>query len=79
MPARTTLTAAEGLGRSVADLCDLSRKFRELVHNCIVRHIDPDALGVLEVAEQSEREILQRLASIRPGPDGDVGDIHAGT
>lgn len=36
---------------------------RELVRDCISDHVDTDALNVLEVAEESERSILQQLAS----------------
>ena len=38
-------------------------KLRELVRDCIQRHVDVDALEVLEVAEESEREILYELAT----------------
>ncbi len=38
-------------------------KLRELVRDCIQPHVDADALEVLEVAEESEREILYELTT----------------
>jgi hypothetical protein len=40
------------------------RQLRDLVKNCISRHVDQDALRVLKVAEQSERQILERLSRV---------------
>jgi hypothetical protein len=40
------------------------RHLRDLVKNCISRHVDQDALRVLKVAEQSERQILERLSRV---------------
>jgi hypothetical protein len=37
------------------------QQLRRLVEECIVRHVDEHALGVLRLAEQSERDILTRL------------------
>jgi hypothetical protein len=39
-----------------------SSELRELVRECIERHIDQTALETLRAAEESEREILERLA-----------------
>jgi hypothetical protein len=40
---------------------------RQLVRRCIERHIDRDRFAVLEIAEQSERELLNAMAqTIRP-------------
>jgi hypothetical protein len=39
-----------------------SGELRELVRDCIERHINPTALETLREAEQSEREILEQLA-----------------
>jgi hypothetical protein len=44
-----------------------SSELRELVRGCIERHISPAALNTLREAEQSEREILERLASDHDG------------
>jgi len=39
-----------------------SSALRELVRNCIERHIDAAALAALRAAEDSERDILWRLS-----------------
>jgi hypothetical protein len=40
---------------------------RELVRNCIERHVDQEQLAVLRAAEESERETLGRWAKIVTG------------
>jgi hypothetical protein len=51
----------------IGDSCELDAippdKLRELVGDCIERHIDPDHLASLQVAEQSERRALEIFAS----------------
>ena len=50
------------------------KTLRELVRDCIERHVDQRALEVVEVAEESEREILERMAaSTWRGPDAEKG------
>ena len=56
--ARAFLTHRDGKFR--ADL--MYEVFRDLVSTCITQHVDQHALDVLRVAEQSEREILEKLA-----------------
>ena len=49
---------------------------RELVRDCISDHVDTDALNVLEVAEESERSILQQLAARQwTDIDGEAGVV----
>jgi hypothetical protein len=40
------------------------QQLRQLVHDCIVKHIDTNALDVLEAAEKSERETLRKLTRV---------------
>jgi hypothetical protein len=42
-------------------------KLRELVKECIERHIDQHQLSVLRIAEESERELFTKLAAIHAG------------
>jgi hypothetical protein len=35
---------------------------RDIVEGCILRHVDPQALGVTEAAERSEKEIMKKLS-----------------
>jgi hypothetical protein len=42
---------------------------RDLVRGCIERHINPTELEVLREAEESERSILQQIASLDPYED----------
>jgi hypothetical protein len=47
-------------------------QLRELVENVITAHVDEDALELLRVAEESERELLYELASRPPEGGGDA-------
>jgi hypothetical protein len=40
-----------------------ARKLRELVRECIERHVDRSKLEFLRVAEKSERELLEKWAT----------------
>jgi hypothetical protein len=42
-------------------------KLRELVRECIERHVDKQQHAVLHIAEQSEREILSKIAGALTG------------
>jgi hypothetical protein len=42
-------------------------KLRRLVRECIERHVDQEQLGVLKVAEESERELLKKWAGAYGG------------
>jgi hypothetical protein len=44
-----------------------ARQLRELVRECIERHVDQDQLKLLRVAEQSERELLTKWAATYGG------------
>jgi hypothetical protein len=67
LPMRPTKTEgnrhAKGFkGKSVELDALPSAELRKLVRECIERHISPTALNMLREAEQSERDILRRLA-----------------
>ena len=55
------------LARPTASHKPSSRKLREIVRDCIERHVDQQQLEVLRAAEKSEREILERWARIHRG------------
>ena len=42
-------------------------RLRELVRECIERHIDAHQLAMLRIAEESERELLTKWAGIHAG------------
>jgi hypothetical protein len=48
------------------DSCELDsippNRLRDLVRECIARHIDRDRLAILQAAEESERDALQMFA-----------------
>jgi hypothetical protein len=44
-----------------------ARKLRELVRECIERHVDQEQLKILKVAEESERELLKKWAGTYGG------------
>jgi len=46
---------------------------RQLVEDAITQHIDPEALAVVRVAEQSERELLTRMHSDYQGEIDEIG------
>jgi len=44
-----------------------AQKLRQLVRECIERHVDQEQLKILKVAEESERELLKRWAAAYGG------------
>jgi hypothetical protein len=63
-PTKKTDSRAKGFkGESVEVDAIPPNQLRQLVHDCIVQHVDEDALAVLETAEQGERETLKRLSA----------------
>jgi hypothetical protein len=62
-PTKKTDTRSKGFnGRSVEVDAIPARQFRRLVKERIGRHVDRRALGVLQAAEDSERELLEKLS-----------------
>jgi hypothetical protein len=68
-PTKTTDTRAKKFGSSTSVELDAipARKLRELVRQCIERHVDQEQLKLLRVAEQSERELLTKWAATYGG------------
>jgi hypothetical protein len=44
-------------------------QLRQLVKECIERHVDKHQLGILRITEASERELLTRLAALHRGSE----------
>jgi hypothetical protein len=63
----TDTRAKKWIGDSVELDAIPAAKLRELVRNCIERHIDKDRLALLRTAEQSERELLVKWAATYGG------------
>ena len=51
-------------------------RLRGLVRDCIEQHVDQKALEVVEVAEESEREILERMAAIAESRPNGAPGVH---
>jgi hypothetical protein len=51
-----------------------ARELRQMVRDCIERHISPDFLATLRAAEDSEREGLRQLAREYGGDPDEAGD-----
>lgn len=63
-PTKKTDSRAQSFeGDSVEVDAIVPARLRELVHECIVQHVDQHALDVTQAAEESERKILTRLAA----------------
>jgi hypothetical protein len=83
LPTRPTKREGNTYARNfVGDSTELdaipASKLRELVRNCIERHVDQEQLAVLRVAEESERETLGRWAKVMNGsvsrpPPAEIG------
>jgi hypothetical protein len=72
-PTKKTDSRAKTFKGASVDLDALpAHRPRELVRDCIERHVDKDAYEVLLVAEKSEREILTRLSQQLEVPDVEV-------
>jgi hypothetical protein len=62
-PTKTTDSRAKAFGQASVEVDAVAaRQLRALVQQCIARHVNTEALAVLEAAEASEREVLGRLA-----------------
>lgn len=62
-PTKTKDTRSLGFsGESVEVDAIPPGRLREIAEECILRHIDPDALEALHLAERSERELLLKIA-----------------
>lgn len=68
-PTKQTDTRAKKFGSATSVELDAipAAKLRELVHNCIDRHVDQEQLKILKVAEKSERGFLEAVAAIHAG------------
>jgi hypothetical protein len=63
LPTKASGSRAKGFaGDSVEVDAIAPRHLRELVRECIVQHIDPQAWEVARAAERSKRQVLERLA-----------------
>jgi hypothetical protein len=59
---QTDTRAKKWTGTSVELDAIPAAKLRELVRNCIERHIDQQQLNLLRAAEESERDLLKKWA-----------------
>jgi hypothetical protein len=64
---QTDTRAKKFIGSSVELDAIPARKLRELVRECIERHVDQQKLNLLRIAERSERELLTRWAATYGG------------
>jgi hypothetical protein len=64
---QTDTRAKKFVGASVELDAIPARKLRELVRECIERHVDKEKLEFLRIAEKSERELLTKWASTYGG------------
>ena len=63
---RTDTRAAQFRGRSVEVDAIPAEQLRGIVRHAIEQHIDPEALRITQIAEQSERDILTRMIGDQP-------------
>jgi hypothetical protein len=68
-PTKLTDTRAKRFGSATSVELDAipAHKLRELVRECIARHVDQNQLRILRVAEESERSFLKSVATIHAG------------
>src|SRR5262245_14882739 len=68
-PTKQTDTRAKKFGSSTSVELDAipADKLRQLVRDCIERHVDQHQLKILKVAEESERELFKRWAGTYGG------------
>jgi hypothetical protein len=68
-PTKSTDTRAKKFGSATSVELDAipADKLRQLVRECIERHIDQHQLKILKVAEESERELLKKWAGAYGG------------
>jgi len=71
-PTKQTDTRAKKFGSATSVELDAipARRLRDLVRECIERHVDREKLALLRVAEQSERELLVKWAATYGGTTG---------
>jgi hypothetical protein len=68
-PTKQTDTRAKKFGSVTSVELDAipAQKLRQLVRECIERHVDQHQLGILKIAEESERGFLRSVATIHAG------------
>jgi hypothetical protein len=68
-PTKLSDTRAKKFGSSTSVELDAipAHQLRALVRDCIERHVDQDQLKILKIAEESERELLQKWAGTYAG------------
>jgi hypothetical protein len=68
-PTKQTDTRAKKFGSATSVELDAipAQKLRQLVRECIERHVDQHQLGILKIAEESERGFLKSVAAIHAG------------
>ena len=68
-PTKLTDSRAKKFGSATSVELDAipAAKLREIVRECIERHIDQDQLKILKIAEESERELLTKWAKTYGG------------
>jgi hypothetical protein len=68
-PTKMTDTRAKKFGSNTSVELDAipAQKLRELVRECIERHIDKEQLKILKIAEESERDLLTKWAATYSG------------
>jgi hypothetical protein len=68
-PTKQTDTRAKKFGSATSVELDAipAQKLRELVRECIERHVDQEQLKILKVFEESERELLKKWATTYGG------------
>jgi hypothetical protein len=67
-PTKQTDTRAKKFAGTSVELDAIpADKLRQLVRECIERHVDQEQLKVLKVAEESERELLKKWAGAYGG------------
>jgi hypothetical protein len=71
-PTKQTDTRAKKFGSATSVELDAipADKLRQLVRECIERHVDQEQLKILKVAEESERELLKKWAATYGGGAG---------
>jgi hypothetical protein len=68
-PTKQTDTRAKKFGNATSVELDAipAQKLRQIVRECIERHVDQDQLKILKVAEESERDLLKKWAGTYGG------------
>jgi hypothetical protein len=67
-PTKQTDTRAKKFAGTSVELDAIpAEKLRQLVRECIERHVDQHQVSILKIAEESEREFLKSVAKIHAG------------